>query len=312
MSVVRFGVIGCVEHGLRVCEAIVQADNAELTMITDPRQGILDQLTEFFPTAATTSPDEVLGNREVDAVFVGAPLATRAQIALRVIQAGKHVMLANPMAATLEELDALAAAAERAGVKLSVALDAQVDAAAALARDYVRAGVLGPLVAWRVVAPAGDDVAGDLLRQLNAVLWVGGVAPTAVLGAGGSEALSGVVACGPHCAGTVQTGAALVGSAYAEDPAPRLYGTQGQIILGAEPRIFWQQAPEGALSRAWAPLCVAGPRGDVAQIIARFAQAILEDAPPPVGVAQARQALEVVTALRRSALAGRAVALPLA
>ena len=311
MNVVRFGVIGCVEHGPRVCEGIVQAANAELTMITDPRQGILDQLTEFYPAAATTSSDEVLGNGAVDAVFVGSPLPTRAQIALRVIQAGKHVMLANPMAATLEEVDALTAAAARVGVKLSVALEAQVDGTAALARDYVRAGVLGSLVGWRVVAPMGDDVTGELLQQLNAVLWVSGLEPTAAYGAGSVEVLSGVVACEPGCAGTVQTGTALLGSGYDDDPSPRLYGTQGQLILGAEPRIYWQQAPEGARSRAWAPLRAAGPRGGMDRIISRFAQSILEDTQPPADATQARQALEVLTALRRSALSGQAVALPL-
>lgn len=53
---------------------------------------------------------------EVDAVTFAVPPGVQAPLALRAIEAGKHVVLEKPVASSVEEAEGLVAAAERAGV----------------------------------------------------------------------------------------------------------------------------------------------------------------------------------------------------
>jgi predicted dehydrogenase len=47
--------------------------------------------------------DEVLGRGDVDAVYVGTPVATHAPLAIRALEAGKHVLVEKPFAFSAEE-----------------------------------------------------------------------------------------------------------------------------------------------------------------------------------------------------------------
>jgi len=64
--------------------------------------------------------EQVALNPDVDLVSVCTPPYTHAEIAIRMLQAGKHVLVEKPMASSLEECDAMLAAAEASGTLLSV------------------------------------------------------------------------------------------------------------------------------------------------------------------------------------------------
>ena len=77
----------------------------------------------------------------VDAVTFAVPPAVQAPLALRAIEAGKHVILEKPLASSVEEAEGLVAAAERAGVATLMVLTFRYDPAVAGWLDEVhRAG----------------------------------------------------------------------------------------------------------------------------------------------------------------------------
>jgi predicted dehydrogenase len=72
--------------------------------------------------SSSTDLDAVLSDDEVDAVDICLPTPLHRDVAERAFAAGKHVFLEKPIALTLEDADAIAAAAERSGRMLMVGL----------------------------------------------------------------------------------------------------------------------------------------------------------------------------------------------
>jgi predicted dehydrogenase len=121
---------------------------------------------------------------DVDLVDVCTPGSSHAEISIAALEAGRHVLCEKPLANTVEEARAMAAAAERAatgGVRAMVGFNFRRVPAVALARELVAAGRLGPIrhvraaylashaldpelpLAWRHQASeAGSGALGDL------------------------------------------------------------------------------------------------------------------------------------------------------
>jgi UDP-2-acetamido-3-amino-2,3-dideoxy-glucuronate N-acetyltransferase len=64
--------------------------------------------------------DAMLEHAKLDAVVIAAPAPAHAQLALRVIEAGKHVFVEKPLALNVADAQRVVEAAERAGVTLFV------------------------------------------------------------------------------------------------------------------------------------------------------------------------------------------------
>jgi len=71
---------------------------------------------------ATVDLDAVLVDRELDAVDVCVPTPAHREVVERAFGAGKHVFVEKPLALTIEDADAILAAADRSGRMLMVGL----------------------------------------------------------------------------------------------------------------------------------------------------------------------------------------------
>lgn len=78
---------------------------------------------------------------DIDLASVAVPTAAHASVALRLIEAGVHVLVEKPMARTLEEADALIAAARSRGVLLQVGHLERFNGALVAVRDRIVAPV---------------------------------------------------------------------------------------------------------------------------------------------------------------------------
>jgi len=121
---------------------------------------------------------------DVGLVDVCTPGSSHAEISIAALEAGKHVLCEKPLANTVEEARAMAAAADRAaavGVRAMVGFNFRRVPAVALARELIAAGRLGTIrhvrgaylashmldpelpLAWRLdAAQAGSGALGDL------------------------------------------------------------------------------------------------------------------------------------------------------
>lgn len=94
---------------------------------------------------AVTDWREVIARDDVDVVDICTPGDTHAEIAIAALQAGKHVICEKPLANTVEEAEAMTAAAAGATGKSMVAFNYRRVPAIALARRLVEEGRLGEI-----------------------------------------------------------------------------------------------------------------------------------------------------------------------
>ncbi|GAB3755652.1 Gfo/Idh/MocA family oxidoreductase [Zhihengliuella somnathii] len=96
---------------------------------------------------AETSTDwrEAVGRDDIDVVDIVTPGNSHAEIAIAALEAGKHVLCEKPLADTLQDAEAMAAAAERAGrdVQDMIGFTYRRVPAASFARDLVHSGAIG-------------------------------------------------------------------------------------------------------------------------------------------------------------------------
>ena len=131
-----------------------------------------------------TAWQDVVARDDVDLVDVCTPGDTHAEIAIAALEAGKHVLCEKPLANSVEEAEAMAAAAARAagdGVRAMVGFTYRRVPAIALARTLVSEGRLGEVrhvraqylqdwlvdpetpLSWRLdKARAGSGALGDI------------------------------------------------------------------------------------------------------------------------------------------------------
>ncbi|TQJ31172.1 putative dehydrogenase [Microbacterium sp. SLBN-146] len=89
---------------------------------------------------------EVVQRDDIDVVDIVTPGDTHAEIAIAALDAGKHVLCEKPLANTVEEAEAMTAAAERAatrGVRSMVGFTYRRVPATTLARDLIAEGRIG-------------------------------------------------------------------------------------------------------------------------------------------------------------------------
>ena len=121
MKQVRVAVIGAGIWGTAHIRAYSQHASAELAAICDLDEGRAGDVAATWGVANYyTSVDAMLADVELDAVSVATPDAAHAAAAIRCAQAGKHILCEKPLATTIEDCQAMIAAAEAAGVCLMV------------------------------------------------------------------------------------------------------------------------------------------------------------------------------------------------
>ncbi len=70
--------------------------------------------------------NELLADETLDAVVVATPVPTHAELALQVLEAGKHCFVEKPLAQSAADAEQVAAAAESSGRILMVGPPARV------------------------------------------------------------------------------------------------------------------------------------------------------------------------------------------
>ncbi|MFO0846716.1 MAG: Gfo/Idh/MocA family oxidoreductase [Gemmataceae bacterium] len=120
MTPVRVGLIGCGKVGQIHAVALRGLAEAELAAVCDVSPERARAFAERYGARGYTDVAAMLREGRVEAVVIGTPHPLHAAPAVRCAEAGVHVLVEKPMAATLVDCDAMLAAANKAGVRLGV------------------------------------------------------------------------------------------------------------------------------------------------------------------------------------------------
>jgi len=187
MSGVRIAVAGAGLIGRRHIEEIDASSSADLASVVDPFPAA-QELADKYGVPLYLSLAELFATDRPDGVILATPNQLHAAGGLECVAAGVPVIVEKPIADTVEAATALVEAGEAAGVPVLTGHHRQYSPIMAKAREIVRSGRLGPIVAvtgtalfykpddyfdvgggWRR-QPGGGPILLNLIHEVNNLL----------------------------------------------------------------------------------------------------------------------------------------------
>jgi predicted dehydrogenase len=144
----RWGILGAARINERLLPAIVEAAHSELVAIASRRPGAAaETLAKYAPglQGVRTYDDlaALLNDEAVQAVYLPMANHEHAEWALQAIAAGKHVLCEKPMALTVADIDAIAAAARTRNVVVMEGFMYRFHPQHARVRELIDSGLIG-------------------------------------------------------------------------------------------------------------------------------------------------------------------------
>jgi predicted dehydrogenase len=172
----RLGIVGCGWVALeRHLPSLAHVAEVEVVALADLDAAALGRAAKRAPGARQfPTADALAADAAVEAVAVTVPPARHVEVALTALSAGKHVLVEKPLAASIEDADALMAAAESSACKVVVGFNFRQHRFVKRVRAMIAGGELGDVTCIR--SAFTNDVPLD-----EAARWRG----TRSLGGGG-------------------------------------------------------------------------------------------------------------------------------
>ncbi|MGE0353475.1 MAG: Gfo/Idh/MocA family oxidoreductase [Gemmatimonadales bacterium] len=187
------GVVGVGALGAHHARHLAGLPGVTLVGVYDIDPARAEEIAGRTGTRAFRSLDELLARAE--AVTVAVPTPVHAEVGIRALEAGRAVLMEKPLAATLDEADALVRAAGKAGAILQVGHIERFNRAVRAAMPYLAQPLYMESMRLAPFQPRGTDVAVILdlmIHDLDLMLHlVGGGEAADVRG-------SGVAVLSPH------------------------------------------------------------------------------------------------------------------
>jgi predicted dehydrogenase len=189
---VRVGVAGLGYWGPNLARNFDRLPGAQLSWICDASKDSRARGKIAFPDARVAAElDELLADPELDAVVIATPVPTHAELAQRVLQAGKHCFVEKPLAQSVAAAEDVLAAAEAAGRTLMVGHLLEYHPGLELLKELADGGELG-----EIHYVYGNRLNLGKLRAEENALWSLGAHDVSVLLRLAGEEPSGLSATG--------------------------------------------------------------------------------------------------------------------
>lgn len=143
---VRFGLVGFGAWGKHHADAIAKAasQGVQLVAIAAHSEASAAAAREAYPDAVvTTDYRQLAAHPEVDVVDVVVPSDLHCEVALAVLDAGKHLLLEKPMGISLPECDAMMERAAQQQRLLCVGHELRLSSMWGKAKEMIEAGFIG-------------------------------------------------------------------------------------------------------------------------------------------------------------------------
>jgi predicted dehydrogenase len=137
--------LGSIAQG-SVLPAFANCKRARLVAVVGRDMKKAAQLARKFKAGSYYPSGEFaacLENPDVSAVYIATPQGEHAHLAIQAAEAGKHVLCEKPLAATLEQSDAMVKACRRSGVSLMTAYRKYYEPSTLYLKELIQSGKLG-------------------------------------------------------------------------------------------------------------------------------------------------------------------------
>jgi predicted dehydrogenase len=330
MKKIRLGVVGAGFMGKLHVQCAAGLEAVTLSAIIDPDAERGSKLVDTFGGRHYTDAEAALAADAADAYVVALPDRLHGEVTMRLLDAGKPVLVEKPMADRLETARSMALAAQRSG-RLMVGHILRFDPRYVQAAQAVREGRIGdPLhgssgrftnSSLGVRMKSTTDIVLHLgVHDIDALQWIAGADIKRVVSRTVSKLMPSLgVASEDACFTTCEMTKGMVGQLYCgwtlPDSAPtgiwartEVIGTQGLIDLDVR---------DGGLrvhsSGSWTlPDCAHWPSvngrimGDLYEEQRHFFEAIRDEKPFAISIEDGLRAVAVSDAIVKSVATGQA------
>ncbi len=343
MGKVKWGVIGCGGIAARrtIPEFKSMATNAEIAAVMDIDPARAAEVAKQFDVPHHCSTEEELLEKDIDAVYIATPQNVHCRQTVAAAEAGKHILCEKPIALSLEEVDMMEEACEKASVKFMLGFCMRNNVYNIKARELVGSGALGKIVMCRAQLTCWFPPIEDAWRQdvsisrggalidmgthcLDLLEWITGEKITEVTAfhdllvhkyrTGIEDTSTVIFRLGSGTHGIVDNYFNLPDAAAQN--ALEVHGTKGSVIgqgtIGQDPtgRMFSIIQPQETGYDAAQVRDVKVDRqeynfegvGLYGRMMHVFSCCIIEGKAPPVTISDGRHSVEVVDAIYRAAL----------
>jgi phthalate 4,5-cis-dihydrodiol dehydrogenase len=142
-SELRVGIAGLGSVSAQILPVFEGLEGVRLAAAADLRPEARADFTRRFDLPAYEDVAEMCRTDKIDAVWIATPNMTHCEHTMAAAQNGKHVICEKPMAVSLDQCDAMIAAAEKSGVQLLQGHSKIFDAPIQAMRAVVASGRLG-------------------------------------------------------------------------------------------------------------------------------------------------------------------------
>jgi predicted dehydrogenase len=185
---VRIAIAGAGGISSRHIQGLQSIETAEITAVIDVVPERAQQVAAACGATVYSSIEASLP--VVDAVYILTPPSFHCELALQAIEGGKHVMIEKPLAISLEDAEAIVAAADKAKVKLMTAFNMRFRQGYSLLKKTIDSGELGSAISlwsqrlgigvgadknWRTTPEllCGMSIE-SLSHDIDLIRWLGG------------------------------------------------------------------------------------------------------------------------------------------
>lgn len=169
-----FALIGAGLFGERHAQAYSRHHAVDFVAVCDLDEARAKRIAETYGARRhTTRLDDILSDPAIHAVSIATPDHAHRAVAVACAEAGKHILVEKPLATTVDDAEAIVAAAARAGITLMVDFHNRVNPPMVATRDAVARGDLGTVSYVYVRLSNTVAVPQDMLKWSgrSSALW---------------------------------------------------------------------------------------------------------------------------------------------
>ncbi|MET0685945.1 MAG: Gfo/Idh/MocA family oxidoreductase [Solirubrobacteraceae bacterium] len=146
MTTIKVGIAGLGYWGPNLARNFAGLGGCEVAWLCDADPDALERVGRSIPAARRTADlGDLLGDPELDAIVLATPVPTHAELAVQVLEAGKHCFVEKPLAQDVESAERAVAAADASGRILMVGHLLEYHPGVAKLKEIARGGELGDI-----------------------------------------------------------------------------------------------------------------------------------------------------------------------
>ena len=147
---INVGIIGCGKIAqVRHIPEYAENPDVKLAAFYNPSRKRAEEQAEKYGGKVYDTAEELLSDKSIDAVSICAANYAHAELTIKALEAGKHVLCEKPMATNLADCEAMVECAKKNGKFLMIGHNQRLAKAHVEAKRLIDQGLIGKIITFR-------------------------------------------------------------------------------------------------------------------------------------------------------------------